>query len=250
MEEAGQAGSIWALEALGSRTQVNRALAGEGAGLGGAAEGGQSRGNGGGLLLAMRGDGRGQCETQASGCLVLCSSGSRAAAAQAGEAGERQRDAGGRGAATRTCRIWRDGRGAGTAELGADPRRRCLPAEGVAAGSEKLRERQAGGEERSRVSSTGPAGEVRRGEAAEPGGTRDGGSRRWRSSRQRCCLLFEQTERERCEVREKDREGRGRRWGLGSAAARVGRPGRPRGGGGGGGDRGRTRGGVKFFKKN
>ena len=97
--------------------------------------------------------------------------------------GERPEEGLGADAATRTCRIWRDGRSAGTTELGMDPRRRCLPAEGVAAGSEKLRERQAGGEERSRGSSTGPTGEVRRDEAGEPGGTRYGGSQRWGSSR-------------------------------------------------------------------
>ena len=127
-------------------------------------------------------------------------------------------DARGRSTAMRTCRIWRNGRSAGTAELGADPRRRCLPAEGVAAGSEKLRERQAGGEERSRGSSTGPAGEVRRGEAAEPGGIRDGGSRRWRNSR--AARLDDSGE----EPREEDggldarRAAVGEPWGLGSAA--------------------------------
>lgn len=81
----------------------------------------------------------------------------------------------------------------------------------------RVKERQAGGEERSRGSSTGPAGEVRRGEAAEPGGIRDGGSRRWRNSR--AARLDDSGE----EPREEDggldarRAAVGEPWGLGSA---------------------------------
>ena len=51
---------------------------------------------------------RGQCETRASGRLVLCSSGSRAAAAQAGEAGEQAVAGGSRG---RSDAAWNSGDG-------------------------------------------------------------------------------------------------------------------------------------------
>ena len=70
------------------RRQGKRRRLGEGLGAGASDEAGRdssstrarNRGNGGGLVLAMRGDGRGQRETRASGRLVLCLSGSRAAA--------------------------------------------------------------------------------------------------------------------------------------------------------------------------
>ena len=113
------------------RRQGKRRRLGEGLGAGASDEAGRdssstrarNRGNGGGLVLALRGDGRGQRETRASGRLVLCSSGSRAAARLGAAPRQRRRRRGNRsrGAAEllvvvvdaggRAC--WKEGRSGG-----------------------------------------------------------------------------------------------------------------------------------------